>query len=68
MDFNWPVEESAQATGCGGTYESYVDKALESITRYSTRSLPPSGFTVLQGNLFIGEASAVQKALEEGKK
>ena len=68
VDFNWPVEEGAQAKGCGGSYESYVDKALEEITRYATRSRPPSGFTVLQGNLFVGEASAVQKALEEGKK
>jgi len=65
VDFNWPVEEASGATGCGGTYEQYVDRAIDLVSRDATSQ--HRGFTVLQGSLFIAERQAVQTAAEEGK-
>ncbi|HTZ86521.1 MAG TPA: hypothetical protein VMB05_07620 [Solirubrobacteraceae bacterium] len=60
-DLNWPVPPGAEATGCGGSYESYVDGAINEVLE-----LPRAhGITVLQGDLFtaVGEVT-----LEEGEK
>jgi hypothetical protein len=64
VDFNWPVEEEALASGCGGSYESYVDRAIDVVTEsaYGTHY----GFTVLSGNLYTASRQAVQEQAEAG--
>ncbi len=62
-DFNWPVEEGAGATGCGGAYESYVDAALNDVTEVSSGR---HGVTFLQGNLYTGKRQAARAQFELG--
>ncbi len=38
VDFDWPLEEASSPTGCGGAYETYVDKAMNVLVRKSTRA------------------------------
>jgi hypothetical protein len=61
-DLNWPVPVGADASGCGGEYESYVDGAINEVLELPHQH----GITVLQGDLFTGNAKAVEKAQEEG--
>jgi hypothetical protein len=63
QDFNWPVEEGAGATGCGGAYESYVDAALNDVTETSSGR---HGVTFLQGNLYTGLRRAARAQFELG--
>ena len=65
VDFGWPVEAGADATGCGGEYEEYVDQAIDAVSIHNAAE--HKGFTVLQGTLFNGVAEAVRKKAEEGK-
>jgi hypothetical protein len=62
-DLKWT---GALASGCGGEYESYVNKALDIITEQSG-SFPRSGITSLEGSLFLGERLAVKAAAEKGE-
>jgi len=64
VDFNWPVEAEALASGCGGSYESYVDQAIDIATE--TTFGQHYGFTVLSGNLYTASREAVQKEAEAG--
>ena len=63
VDVNWPVPTEADAKGCGGEYESYVDGAINEVLELPTRH----GITVLQGNLYTATASFAKRAIEEGQ-
>ena len=52
VDLSWPVEAASGATGCGGEYESYVDKAMNIALGIPGQR----GTTILQGTLFDGNA------------
>jgi hypothetical protein len=60
---NWPVEEAAGATGCGGEYESYVDAAISSTLGLKYHAL---GTTALTGRLFDAETQYVRQEAEAG--
>jgi hypothetical protein len=60
---NWPVEEGAGATGCGGEYESYVDAAINDTLGLKYHEL---GTTVLTGTLFAANPGAVKEEAEAG--
>jgi hypothetical protein len=60
---NWPVEEAAGATGCGGEYESYVDAAINETLGLKYHRL---GTTVLKGTLYTGIATDVKEEAEAG--
>lgn len=60
VDSTWPVETEAE--GCGGTYETYVDRALSIVL-----GLPaPAGssHTALKGSLYSGNFEAVKQSKE----
>ncbi|HTZ64063.1 MAG TPA: hypothetical protein VMB51_08160 [Solirubrobacteraceae bacterium] len=63
VDLSWPVPEEAKASGCGGSYESYVNAALDEVLELSPAA---RGTTFLQGTLWTGNAYATKKAFEEG--
>ena len=62
LDFGWPVEEAAGASGCGGSYESYVDAALNDVMEVPYRH----GVTFLQGSLYTGLRKAARAQFELG--
>jgi hypothetical protein len=60
IDLNWPVEEGADASGCGGEFEPFVDKAINLVLELPHQH----GITILQGDLFTGQVTAVKEHLE----
>lgn len=65
VDENWTIGPESGANGCGGTYESYVDNALNEVLELGpTRK----GLVVLQGTLYTAEKSVVAKeGVEKGE-
>jgi hypothetical protein len=63
-DDGWTISPEQGATGCGGEYEEYVNKALN---RALAVGFPKkSGFTLLEGDLFDGSAEAIRFYHEQG--
>ncbi|HTZ63358.1 MAG TPA: hypothetical protein VMB51_04585 [Solirubrobacteraceae bacterium] len=60
VDSTWPVEIGAE--GCGGSYESYVNKAMDILLKLPS----PAGAstTELKGNLYSGNFLAVKQSKE----
>ena len=63
VDYNWPVAEGAETSGCGGAYESYVNAAINTVLELPNRR----GSTVLQGDLFTGDLEEVRNEFEKGE-
>jgi hypothetical protein len=61
-DLNWKVPAGGVASGCGGTYESYLDGAINEVLELPYQH----GTTVLQGDLFTAEGHLTHNKLEEG--
>ena len=65
-DLGWEVPSGAQASGCGGAYESYVDAAINEVLGLGSSS--PSqwshGLTLLQGSLYESVATYAKEKLE----
>jgi hypothetical protein len=60
VDSTWPVEVGAE--GCGGSYESYVNKAMDILLKLPA----PAGAstTELRGTLYSGNFNAVKQSKE----
>jgi len=64
VDVGWSVEEAAEANGCGsGEDGAFVDAAINRVLEVPRRH----GITVLQGNLYTGNVTAVREAAERGE-
>jgi hypothetical protein len=76
VDTTWHISKAQGAHGCGGEYEEYVDKAINTALEVVYLDAEANeheigwktGVTVLEGNLHDGAASAVRPKLEEGAK
>ncbi len=70
VDFKWHIPPASGANGCGGTYESYIDKALDIALEvengYGYSNPAKTGIVILKGNLHDGAASAVATEAENG--
>jgi len=67
-DVGWSVPEGAQASGCGGAYESYVDTAINKLLFGPNNYPGPAshwahGVTQLEGTLYMADASATKEKL-----
>lgn len=63
-DISWEVPNGAQAQGCGGIYEAYVDEAINLLLLGDHLEKPEyweHGFTMLTGNLWQQSRAAVEK-------
>ncbi len=63
-DLSWPVPAEAGATGCGGSYESYVNTAIDDALELQYGR---HGTTILSGDLFNGPTAIVKERAEEGR-
>ncbi len=65
-DLGWEVPSGAQASGCGGAYESYVDAALNEVLGIgsSNPAYNSHGLTLLQGSLYEAVATYAKEKLE----
>ena len=63
VDLSWPVPEEADASGCGGPYESYVDAAINEVLELPHQH----GTTILEGRLFSASDHVVQHEYEFGQ-
>jgi hypothetical protein len=71
VDFGWHISKASGATGCGGSYESYVDKALNLALEVES----PEGYeiywrggiVVLQGDLHTGSVKVAGPLGEKGE-
>jgi hypothetical protein len=61
VDLNWPAEEGAN--GCGVSYESYVDNAINLTLEFNRHQ---HGTTVLEGNLFTAQSHVADEELTNG--
>jgi hypothetical protein len=62
VHLGWPIEAASGASGCGGEYESYVNRALNIALR-----IPGRGITVLNGTLFDSTVGPVKEKGEKGE-
>jgi hypothetical protein len=63
-DLSWEVPAGAQAQGCGGAYESYVNKAIDELTLGVWLEQPEywqHGVTILTGSLWQQSRASVEK-------
>ena len=60
VDSTWPV--TTEAEGCGGEYESFVNKAISLVLHLPTPA--GSNTTELKGSLFSGNFSVVKESQE----
>ena len=63
-DISWEVPEGGQASGCGGAYEAYVDKAIDYVllgNDYEQHEYWEHGVTILTGSLWQQSRVAVEK-------
>jgi hypothetical protein len=68
VDTNWHIEPASGPHGCGGEFESHVDRALELALEMNNGA--PSdevGLTWLAGNLHAGSGNAVREHAEKGE-
>lgn len=64
-DLGWEIPVGAEASGCGGSYESYVDSALNQLLGLNyTGSSRSHGLTLLVGNLYESLATTTKEILE----
>ncbi len=63
VDTKWHIEEASAPKGCGGAYESYVDKSLERLLEMNGSR---TGIVVLKGDLH--DATNAGDILEEGER
>jgi hypothetical protein len=68
-DLDWSVPKSARAKGCGGEYESYVDKAINvALGQEGGKHDNPGetnlshGITILKGDLYLVAAEYAKEA------
>lgn len=62
-DINWEIPNGAQAQGCGGAYEAYVDKAIDYVLIGNYLTQPEywqHGITVLTGNLWQATPAVIE--------
>jgi hypothetical protein len=52
-DVGWTIEPESRPTGCGGAYESYIDRALNGLLEDTTAG--KTGLVVLKGSLFTAK-------------
>jgi hypothetical protein len=62
-DVSWPVPAGADAKGCGGAYEPYVDAAINEVLELNKPN--QRGSTFLQGDLHNGNMGAAKEGLEQ---
>jgi hypothetical protein len=62
VDLGWQVEASAEASGCGGSYEGYVDSAINHVLELPGRQ----GVTILSGSLYTSNRTAARAQFELG--
>jgi hypothetical protein len=71
VDVNWHISKESGATGCGGEYESYVDKAmnlaLEIESNGGNEFASKTGMVWLRGDLFDASVEAVRERGEKGE-
>ena len=71
MDFGWHIPKVSGAKGCGGEFETYVDKALDIALEVETAEGSEiekrKGMVVLQGNLHDANGNSTAAEAEAGK-
>ncbi len=65
-DDGWEIPSEADAQGCGGAYESYVNKAIN-LTLGQGGYGTAQGLTLLSGELGLSVSQVAKEVLEEGK-
>jgi hypothetical protein len=69
-DDGWSIPKAADAQGCGGEYETYLNKAIDrSLGQgYENEAYNSKGLTLLSGSLYESVAKTTREYLEEGIK
>jgi hypothetical protein len=65
VDVHWTIEKESLPKGCGGSYEPYIDGALDSLLEQGGPN--KTGIVVLQGNLYTGRTKDVKEHAEKGE-
>ena len=63
-DTSWEVPVGGEASGCGGAYEAYVNKAIDYVLLGNDLEQPEywqHGFTMLTGTLWQQSSASVEK-------
>jgi hypothetical protein len=65
----WSIPQAADAQGCGGAYESYVNRAIDLTVGqgYNNEAYESKGLTLLSGELYESVSQTTKEYLEEGK-
>jgi hypothetical protein len=71
VDLGWHIPVASGASGCGGAFETYVDKAINLALQVETSGgsefTTRKGIVVLQGDLHDGPTSTTRTEAEKGR-